>query len=1572
MHHLQTLSYVTCEHLDFVLCGEAGDGGGPLLVTFEPGGDIRNGIPEFDKVVGITSFGENVACGESGIPGVYTRVTSYAEWIVETMAGKGGEGKTPCGRFPYMASLQSVSGFHICGGVLIGKQWVLTAAHCVDKPSPLYPTHVIVLGLCDITDQRGTEDSGRVVEFFTSERIEVHPKFTGMAEDGYDIALVKLNSESQNVPVSVATNPDELLNQRKVSALGFGISDDGLPANTLQFTNELIVQENELCKGIWQDVIQDSMLCAFGFEGVDTCPVDSGGPLLVTFQPDGDVRNGNPELDTVVGITSFGEKKACNESGVSAVYTRVTSYAEWIEGTIVVGTPSNLLVVSILVASTISLTIMGAIIMLFWWKKSQHRHFNEYWVLDADRGLTSIDNITNDMLEYFGHAAAQSAFGSEVCDLATGKHASTSELSSTLQNLEAGSIFVNRYVIGRKHSTGPNSVVLHGKDKTGDSSVLIKFYSDNRMFERDSDMYESLSGALVARPEDVVSSDVSGFPDALVFQTGSYTLEGWLKAEKPSYATVKRVVYQILEGLHELHKNGIVHRDLQPSNIMFFPEEDRWKLGGLHHWTHESECGRISGNLRYMSPEMLVAHVRRNAEMPLDTATDMWCFGTIVYELAAGVSLFRHDLKSSAICRMILGFSKPPDLDAVNDFSLRRLIYHTVRRNPTARWKASEALTENEVCLQYNRGMLEFLSNQMGKVTDMFKMVGEGSEDLRKELIKGRRLIEKHERPFDIRTFYTTKQARDAVESICEFLKEAIREYPLERRRSCPSTNLQIESNIPEDVVKTDSEHLCSMLSFILKGKECNSTDKSELLSWKDAKHKHKEMFKHLQVNESQIRLIRKLGHGGEGHVHAAVYQHGSVAVKMPSRRADELSVEDMAAFLKEAYWLASLNDLHIVKLYSITESGWIVMEQADQDLRTFCDEHKDMAWPAKLNLIQQATLGLLHIHTMDVPLVHSDIKASNFLLFGSRPDGIVVKLADFGFATVATDTKSKTARGPGGTLEWMAPEFYEGRVATLASDIFSLGVVMYEVVTGKHPYATHVRDPTGVPAVVMSMKLQGREPCTVSRKDCPQEMHNLMKRCCQLDPKQRPTIQEVYSAVSEMPMVWTEKDLSLPELHTIIADACQDVANVRYNSNMLLFLYEQMEKFKKATVANFSCHMTTDSLSEECDRLKTHLKLGGKLIRQHAQYSDMQMLYSVDETKCLVQKFCSILRRCACKMKLPMHMEIADKLPSKVVDKDRDAMDDMLRFVYGESDSGAEVYGPQHWYDAKTKHMGVLEKVELITDDQISVETDQIVSRDDESVLYQSQWEERHVLVRMQVIAHSKTPSREIFGRVMAAAHLMLGKQHPQIARILALSRCGTIIMEGGSMDLAQWYQEQAGRLPWQRKSKVLLEAARALEALHGDLTPVMHCDIRSKHFYVLDDIESHSLVVKLSGFSTLTTQATDVQKLEGLRPRLSAYSAPELHARGPCTLMSDVYSFGVVMCEVAAEIEPFEGAPIFSGSTGQRLPCRIPEGCPEELHNLVLSCLSTTPSRRPSMQNVSSTLEEILSSGFADTVDL
>lgn len=242
----------------------------------------------------------------------------------------------PCSRFPYMASLRTTDDVHKCGGVLIASEWIVTAAHCVDERSGLWPNMIIAVGSCQLRDMTGIMDSGRTVERFRNLDIHMHPNWTGRLEDGSDIALVRLRGASVNQPVPLAIRTNALVNVNAVTALGWGGTSDDESAENLQITNNLRLLENKYCDDEsdgWGDIIQESMICTSGLrEGLDTCEGDSGGPLLMAFAPGGLIEKGAPDLDTLVGITSFGEDSDCGASPLPSVYTRVTSFNEWIAG----------------------------------------------------------------------------------------------------------------------------------------------------------------------------------------------------------------------------------------------------------------------------------------------------------------------------------------------------------------------------------------------------------------------------------------------------------------------------------------------------------------------------------------------------------------------------------------------------------------------------------------------------------------------------------------------------------------------------------------------------------------------------------------------------------------------------------------------------------------------------------------------------------------------------------------------------------------------------------------------------------------------------------------------------------------------------------------------------------------------------------------------------------------------------------------------------------------------------------------------------------------------------------------
>ncbi|CAD7701379.1 unnamed protein product [Ostreobium quekettii] len=845
----------------------------------------------------------------------------------------------------------------------------------------------------------------------------------------------------------------------------------------------------------------------------------------------------------------------------------------------------------------------------------------------------------------------------------------------------------------------------------------------------------------------------------------------------------------------------------------------------------------------------------------------------------------------------------------------------------------------------------------MSKVEGMVDgLHDETAETLDTILRKARRFVQKHELPFSLKKFYTVVDARLAAQGICRDLKEKIPFRFVENRD--PQDIFEVV--VPEPIFTKDKEHLNSMLSYVLEGKQCNNASKGLLHKWEDARSKHVKWSSDWLVADEAVEVGNFLGQGGQACVHEGRYKGELVAVKKPTISVQDLSIDKLAALLKEGYLHSELDAKYTPRLFAITKSGWIVMELAGRDLHTLCQEEQDLAWSKKLLLLQKGAFALKYFHSQGI--VHSDVKGSNFLVFGSLEDDYVVKLADFGVASDDTFTRSLTVRAGEGTDVYMAPEIYDGIVSTTASDIFALGIVMYELITGKEAYSIKGRERTR--CFLMMMKTQGKQgrtpvqPCNIVARDCPKEMHNLLKMCCNEDPEMRPAVEEVCTQLSEMPKAWVAAGSSVAKLNSTIAEAEQvfEAESVLYNKTELMFLYQQMQKIRM--LEDISVQRLEEKVPEAFESLEETLHCCVKLIKHHTTKFTGQLWYSSGEVKCLVERYCMAFRTSVCKLDGNSHVEIEYKIPKENIGEDRALLASILAYVLGDADPMmAETC--KEWKQVKDSTAGLLDKMQPISDEEISMQDEYFWSGSDDDGVYEAQWEGKNVLVKRQAPASTSLEGLERLGKACSFLALHNCKEHAHIASVLAITKSGSIVMKGGTADLVNWYNAQGSGLSWQLRLHVLWQASSALEKLHDDPTPLIHSSLKTKSF-VVDDVEHDSPHVMLCCFEPMSRQY-DAQKIEICQPRRTVYDAPELHRGKPSTVQSDVYSFGVVVWELAVQLPPQQMTSGQQCIHPERLLGRLLDDCPQGLTSIIKKCLSPEPSKRPRMCELRSQLFDL-----------
>ncbi|MBI1773192.1 MAG: protein kinase [Burkholderiales bacterium] len=208
-------------------------------------------------------------------------------------------------------------------------------------------------------------------------------------------------------------------------------------------------------------------------------------------------------------------------------------------------------------------------------------------------------------------------------------------------------------------------------------------------------------------------------------------------------------------------------------------------------------------------------------------------------------------------------------------------------------------------------------------------------------------------------------------------------------------------------------------------------------------------------VSLRHYEFKKRLGEGGFGQVHEAWDSKLCRPVAIKQLKATENAVPG-TSLLKEARLAASLKHPAFVKIFAIEDednSQSIVMELVPGlTLKQLLQQHPQQPLPEQqvINIINQVAEAMQEAHASS--LIHGDLKPSNLMV---EPDG-KVRILDFGLAsqTDAQATTSMSQLDPQGTIAYMAPERMMGNPANAQSDIYALGVILYETLTGQRPFA--------------------------------------------------------------------------------------------------------------------------------------------------------------------------------------------------------------------------------------------------------------------------------------------------------------------------------------------------------------------------------------------------------------------------------------------------------------------------------------------------------------------------------------
>lgn len=251
------------------------------------------------------------------------------------------------------------------------------------------------------------------------------------------------------------------------------------------------------------------------------------------------------------------------------------------------------------------------------------------------------------------------------------------------------------------------------------------------------------------------------------------------------------------------------------------------------------------------------------------------------------------------------------------------------------------------------------------------------------------------------------------------------------------------------------------------------------------------------KIND-RYEIIRSIGEGGMANVYLGYDEilDRNVAIKV--LRGDLSNDEKFVRrFQREALSASSLSHPNIVEMYDVGEDNglyYIIMEYVEgKTLKQLLKKRGTLTLSEAIDIMVQLTDGMAHAH--DSYIIHRDLKPQNIMI---QDDG-QIKITDFGIAMALNSTQLTQTNSVMGSVHYLPPEQASGKGSTTKSDIYSMGIIFYELLTGKLPFK-------GENAVEIALK-QMRDPLPSLKEDnpnIPQSIENIILKATAKNPKNR------------------------------------------------------------------------------------------------------------------------------------------------------------------------------------------------------------------------------------------------------------------------------------------------------------------------------------------------------------------------------------------------------------------------------------------------------------------------------------